>query len=678
MSKFAPKVFISYSHDSPEHRDRVLELCDRLRSHGIQAKIDQYEISPPEGWPRWCAARVREADFVLVVCSEIYERRFRGSEEPGRGQGASWEGYIVTQELYEAGARNTKFIPVILPGGKIEHIPDVLRGATRYKLEEEYLSLYRHLTHQPSTTAPPIGALMPLARQVRRTSHFSATPAREEDWRKAISEELEKAYLVLEALIVCGSDTRAIRNEILELRRKLRDGDRLQAGDFLSEGRFKLIDVVGRGGFSTVWKALDRTRRELVAVKILHGQYSEDRSRRERFFRGAHKMAELHHPGIVRVIEQHLEEDQFHYFVMEYVGGGDLRQAVLSGRLSQEKIIPLILSIGEALDFAHSKRIIHRDVKPGNVLLDGDHPKLTDFDLVRDFDSTGGTRTQDHLGSLIYTAPEILDNAKDAGVGADVYSLAMTAVFAYHGRDLALEAWRRPEAFVDNLPCSAAIREALRQGITERADERLGSVRTLCQALLRGIGEDDSLSAWDSLQLDSAADQATGMTIFEAHPELLRPDASSYEPTTVSSDVGNDELVVFARDSKTPTRVLVVDDVDHGREIFREFLEFRGFQVETAADGLGALEKAFAYVPDVILMDLSLPGLDGWEATRRLKLDERTKHIPVIAVTAHHLAAAHDKAREVGCAEIVTKPCLPKDLESAIRKLVGIAPIRQP
>lgn len=114
--------------------------------------------------------------------------------------------------------------------------------------------------------------------------------------------------------------------------------------------------------------------------------------------------------------------------------------------------------------------------------------------------------------------------------------------------------------------------------------------------------------------------------------------------------------------------VLVVDDVDHGREIFAEYLEFRGFRVATAADGLEALEKAFALRPDVILMDLSLPGIDGWEATRRLKEDERTHDIPIIALTAHALASAHEKARAAGCSSVVTKPCLPRDLEQEVRR----------
>jgi two-component system, cell cycle response regulator DivK len=114
--------------------------------------------------------------------------------------------------------------------------------------------------------------------------------------------------------------------------------------------------------------------------------------------------------------------------------------------------------------------------------------------------------------------------------------------------------------------------------------------------------------------------------------------------------------------------VLVVDDVAHGREIFAEYLEFRGFRVATASDGLEALDKAFELLPDIILMDLSLPQLDGWEATKRLKGDDRTKTIPIIALTAHALASAHDKAMAAGCDSVVTKPCVPRDLEAEVRR----------
>ncbi len=83
----SPKVFISYTHDSPEHIDRVLHLADRLRAEGVDCRLDQYETSPSEGWPRWMDRQIEWAVYVLVICTETYQRRFKGIEEPGKGLG---------------------------------------------------------------------------------------------------------------------------------------------------------------------------------------------------------------------------------------------------------------------------------------------------------------------------------------------------------------------------------------------------------------------------------------------------------------------------------------------------------------------------------------------------------------------------------------------------------------
>jgi len=484
MPNFPARVFISYSHDSPEHKDRVLTLCDRLRGDGIDAWIDQYEISPPEGWPRWCAAQVREAEFVLVVCSEIYERRFRGVEESGNGLGVAWEGYVVAQELYDAGSRNTKFVPLLFPGANPGHIPEVLRGATRYVIDSSsvgYWSLYRHLTDQPGTIPPPVGAYVSLLRQERRTDRFfyPPEPQYEDDRIRGLSEELEAAYSQLEKETTLGEDTASTREEILRIRREIRDGPRLKAGEFLSDGRFRLIDILGRGGFATVWKAFDRKRHELVAVKVLHGQHSDDRSRRERFFRGARKMAELRHPGIAQVLEEHLEDGGHHFFIMEYAPGGDLRQAVLEGRFSNDLLPPLIWEVGEALSFAHERGVIHRDVKPANILLDKYQPKLTDFDLVRAFDTTGGTQTHGMMGTFLYSAPEVLSNAKEAGIASDVYSFSMTIMFILSGRDLSAQVLRDPSGFLREINCLPAVRETLLRGIAWEPGERPQTVDSL-------------------------------------------------------------------------------------------------------------------------------------------------------------------------------------------------------
>ena len=119
--------------------------------------------------------------------------------------------------------------------------------------------------------------------------------------------------------------------------------------------------------------------------------------------------------------------------------------------------------------------------------------------------------------------------------------------------------------------------------------------------------------------------------------------------------------------------VLVVDDYQDAREMYSEYLEFSGFRVAEARNGIEALEKAFELLPDLILMDLSLPGMDGWEATRRLKADERTKRIPVVALTGHALAGHSEGAKQAGCDAFVTKPCLPDALVVEIRKMLDQA-----
>jgi CheY-like chemotaxis protein len=119
-----------------------------------------------------------------------------------------------------------------------------------------------------------------------------------------------------------------------------------------------------------------------------------------------------------------------------------------------------------------------------------------------------------------------------------------------------------------------------------------------------------------------------------------------------------------------PRVVLIVDDFEDNREMYAEYFRFSGWVVEEARTGHEAIDKAVEQVPDVIVMDLSLPGIDGWEATRRIKADPRTRHIPVIALTGHALAGFSRGARDAGCDAFVTKPCLPEDLLTEIERQV--------
>jgi nucleoside phosphorylase len=170
LDSVSPKVFISYSHDSQEHKDRVLELADRLREDGIDCTIDQYEESPSEGWQRWMLNRVEEATFVLVACTEQYDRRFCGREAAGKGKGATWEGGVIIQELYDDQGQNAKFIPITLTPEDANFIPSPLRGATSYRLntDDGYELLYRRLTNQHRTRKPELGKLQTLAPRDRK------------------------------------------------------------------------------------------------------------------------------------------------------------------------------------------------------------------------------------------------------------------------------------------------------------------------------------------------------------------------------------------------------------------------------------------------------------------------------------------------------------------------------
>jgi CheY-like chemotaxis protein len=105
--------------------------------------------------------------------------------------------------------------------------------------------------------------------------------------------------------------------------------------------------------------------------------------------------------------------------------------------------------------------------------------------------------------------------------------------------------------------------------------------------------------------------------------------------------------------------ILIAEDFEDARDLYKEYLEYSGFVVETATNGREAITRAIDLQPDLILMDASMPVLDGWQATRELKANPTTKHIPVLALTAHAFEDARQEARSSGCDGFVPKPCLP-------------------
>jgi len=121
------------------------------------------------------------------------------------------------------------------------------------------------------------------------------------------------------------------------------------------------------------------------------------------------------------------------------------------------------------------------------------------------------------------------------------------------------------------------------------------------------------------------------------------------------------------------TRILIVEDNEMNRDMLSRRLERKGYSITMAVDGGAGVEKAIAEIPNLILMDMSLPVLDGWEATRRVKANPQTRHIPVIALTAHAMTGDRDKAIQAGCDDYDTKPIDLPRLLSKIETQLGRA-----
>jgi hypothetical protein len=183
------EVFISYSWDSEHHVATVLEISNRLRSEGVDCVLDQYEESPSEGWPRWMDRQIRDAQFVLMVCTENYYKKVMNETAANVGRGVKWEGGLIYQHIYNAGANNNKFIPVILKADDERFIPTPLQGATHYDLStvRGYERLYARLLGRPLADKPKLGSARPLPKREVKTnfSMFLASPIDPALWDEA-------------------------------------------------------------------------------------------------------------------------------------------------------------------------------------------------------------------------------------------------------------------------------------------------------------------------------------------------------------------------------------------------------------------------------------------------------------------------------------------------------------
>ena len=186
---------------------------------------------------------------------------------------------------------------------------------------------------------------------------------------------------------------------------------------------YRIERRIGRGGMGLVYLAEHLHLQRMVALKLLAPEIAASEGFRERFLRESRMAASLHHPNIVTVYDAGQVDDSL-YIAMQYVDGVDLATVLeREGPLGPERTLSILGDVGYALDAAHARGLVHRDVKPGNILLDGDRAYLTDFGLTRRTDSKSGfTKTGQFLGTIDYVAPEQIEG-RDVDGRTDIYAL---------------------------------------------------------------------------------------------------------------------------------------------------------------------------------------------------------------------------------------------------------------
>lgn len=452
-----------------EFADELVKHLTPLLSENVISAWYPALIQPGEDWSNATRIQLNHADLIILLVSVDLL--------------ASGEQYTQICHIIDT-STTVRVVPIILracdwrntPVGRLQAIPrNGAPVASFNNADDAFAEIIRELRGVIHSSRHGHGRVASRNRGV--------IPDYPDDETRQLSTQLDLARTRKQRLQSLGKDTSEISKEILDLRRRIREGGQLRAGDSLSDDRYILLNKIGRGGFATVWRAMDTHDNHEVAIKVLHVYYGTDKMRLERLFRGARIMSQLSHPSIVRIIDSCSEDGGYHYYVMEFLSEGDLRRAVLAGTVNTDEIEDIVLQVGDALAHAHAKGYVHRDVKPANILLDvSGVAKLTDFDLVAHEDTTGGTRTG-ALGSLLYAAPELMLNAQDATARADVYGLGMTLIFGIRRAELDMGVIRNSDTLISGLECHDALKAILRRSVDWNPDARFETAKEFCDAL---------------------------------------------------------------------------------------------------------------------------------------------------------------------------------------------------
>ena len=368
----------------------------------------------------------------------------------------------------------------------------------------------------------------------------------------------------------------------------------MAAENTVIKGRYQLGRLIGCGGMGNVYAGMDVLTGQSVAIKQLRSELTESMPEMvERFMREGEALRRLNHPNIVKVLATVDEESQ-HYIVMEYVGGGSLADLLKNqGPLPLERVVAIGLELSDALSRAHHLNVLHRDLKPANILMAEDGtPHLTDFGLARIGELPSLTETGSILGTFQYLSPEAAGNMR-IDERSDIWSFGVVLFEMLTGR--------RP--FDGETPFEV-IWAIKNQPLPDLDNLRSGIPPSLVSLVQRMLRKDSPA------RVSSA--RRVGVELEAIQKEIrsrgTRPDGAAIGLAAPAA-------------SAAKIRVLIVDDHAVVRQGLRMFIDLQDDMgvVGEGVNGIEAVELAEKLHPDIVLLDLVMPLLDGVEATARIK-----------------------------------------------------------
>jgi CheY-like chemotaxis protein/tRNA A-37 threonylcarbamoyl transferase component Bud32 len=426
---------------------------------------------------------------------------------------------------------------------------------------------------------------------------------------------------------------------------------------------YRIEERIGRGGMGVVYRAQHMNLQRRAAIKIIAPEFADTKGFRSRFIREARIAAALQHPNIVTVYDAG-QAGQTLYIAMQFIRGSDLA-AILNeeGRLRPYRAIDVCRQVASALDAAHGMALIHRDVKPGNVLIEGRRAYLTDFGLTKRSGGTksGLTQAGELVGTIHYVAPEQIE-AGDVDARTDVYSLACLLFHCLTGHvpferdtDVAViyaHLSESPPKLTDVRPeLPAGLDAVIAKGLDKSPDRRFQSCSDLMSAARVVIDAAGPL-----------ADTVPGRGV-PAGGDM--PDVA----TAVGRRLPADAAPTVVPDAERRSRMLLAGLDQRTRAIVQVAVGDR-CEVEQAGEGDDLLETIRDRRPDLLVLDWNAPALASRDVLEELRADPVTREAKVLLVVRDKQARTREVAR-ADADETLATPFSPLQLQVKLRKLLG-------